>query len=47
LALAEFEALWINAMGYQRRSLLAAKEQRLAAVAASFSYLISGRKAAA
>lgn len=44
---AEFETLWVNALGCQRRSFEAAKEQRLSAVAAGFSYLISGRKAAA
>lgn len=43
----EFEALWANALGYQRRSFLAAKERRLSAVAAGLQYLMSGRKPAA
>lgn len=43
---AEFEKLWTNVMDHQRRSLSAAKEQRLSAVAAGLQYLISGRKPA-
>lgn len=44
---AEFEKLWTNALDYQRKSFQAAKEQRLSAVVAGFSYLFSGRKPAA
>ena len=40
----EFEPLWDNALGYQRRSFLAAKERKLSAVAAGLQYLMSGRK---
>lgn len=43
----EFSKLWDNAMERQTRSFQAAKEQRLSAVAAGFSYLFSGRKPAA
>ncbi len=41
---AEFPRLWDNAMAYWRRSLQAAKEQRLSAVQGGLQYLISGRK---
>ena len=40
----EFEGLWVNAMGFRRRSFEAAKAQRLSGVEAGLQYLISGRK---
>jgi 2-polyprenyl-3-methyl-5-hydroxy-6-metoxy-1,4-benzoquinol methylase len=46
-ACAEFPKLWANALDYRRRSFQAAKEQRLSAVEAGITYLISGRKAVA